>query len=98
MAQTDEWGRAQFARRQRIDIVPGIPGYAASPDDIVLGKMKYFKEGGSEKHLDDMAGILKVSGAKLDRAYLESWISRLGYEEIWAALQQQLSATPPMPA
>jgi len=29
---------------------------------VILGKMAYYREGGSEKHLRDIAGILKVSG------------------------------------
>jgi hypothetical protein len=96
MSQTDNWGLSQMARRRKIQIATGIVGYAASPEDIILGKMKYYREGGSEKHLSDMAGIMQVSGENIDRQYLESWITRLGYEDIWAAVQNKLSgSTPP---
>lgn len=55
----------------------------ASPEDVILKKMEYYREGGSDKHLRDIAGILKISGAQIDRAYIEDWASRLGVSEIW---------------
>ena len=48
--------------------------------------MEYFKEGGSEKNLRDIAGIVKVSGKELDSAYIERWASRKGILEIWQAI------------
>jgi hypothetical protein len=32
-------------------------------------------------------GILKISGERLDRGYLESWVRRLGLEEPWKDVQ-----------
>jgi hypothetical protein len=34
-------------------------------------------EGGSEKHLRDIAGILRVSASRLDQAYIDEWVTRL---------------------
>ena len=51
---------------------------------LILKKLQFFREGGSEKHLRDVAGIIKISGDILDRAYLDAWARELGLEEIWA--------------
>ena len=45
--------------------------------------MEFFQEGHSEKHLRDIAGVLKVSGDQIDRSYIEDWASKLGLEEVW---------------
>ena len=50
---------------------------------MILKKLEYFREGKSEKHLQDIAGILKISGAEIDRAYIEAWADRLVVREIW---------------
>jgi hypothetical protein len=51
---------------------------------VILKKLEYYREGGSEKHLRDIAGILKISGEQLDLDYLTEWSSRLGLADLWA--------------
>jgi len=34
--------------------VPNAPEYAAPPEYVILRKLQYFREGGSEKHLLDI--------------------------------------------
>lgn len=46
-------------------------------------QLEYIREGGSEKHLLDIAAMLRVSSELLDHDRLESWIARLGLEEQW---------------
>ena len=52
--------------------------------------MEYYKGGGSEKHLRDIAGILKISGESIDRQYVSKWARRLGLEGIWNAVQKRI--------
>lgn len=90
IARTDPWGREQIARRHREQILPGKSGYTARPEDVIIGKMLYYEDGGSEKHLRDITGILKVSGDRVDREYVESWAAQLGLLEIWRAILSRL--------
>jgi len=53
--------------------------------------MEYYKEGGSEKHLRDITGILKISGELVDHNYISEWAERLGLEEIWQAILKKVS-------
>ena len=50
--------------------------------DLFIRKLEYFREGGSEKHLRDIRGILSVSGDQINAAELQDWIARrsLGVE------------------
>lgn len=70
---------ARFARVRRIELPGGRLEPFASPEDVVLKKLEFFREGGSQKHLRDIASMIAVQGAdSLDWRYLEDWASRLG--------------------
>ena len=86
----DAWGRTEIARRERVRIFPDLEGYCARPEDVILGKMAYYRQGGSEKHLRDIAGILRVSGDAVDRRYVSEWAERLDLAEIWEAVLARL--------
>jgi predicted nucleotidyltransferase len=80
------WERQQLGRRVKIRLEPDLELFVAAAEDVIIGKMLYYREGGSDKHLRDIAGILKVSGEDLDRAYIERWSRDLGLAEIWAGI------------
>lgn len=84
------WSRVQLERRQRIPLFGNVEGFAASPEDIVLSKMLYYHEGGSEKHLRDITGILSVQAEKIDRDYISQWATRLKVAEVWSAVLRRL--------
>lgn len=52
---------------------------------VIVRKLEYFREGGSQKHLRDIRGMLEVSGDRVDRTVVESWVGKLGLAEAWAA-------------
>lgn len=56
----------------------------APPEYVIVRKLEYFREGGSEKHLRDIRGMINVSGAQLDRPALNEWINRRGLQAEWA--------------
>jgi len=57
---------------------------------MYIKKMKSYEEGGSDKHLRDIASMLKVSGDCVDRQYITGWSARLGLSEIWTLLLDKL--------
>jgi hypothetical protein len=52
----------------------GEPVVVAPPECVMVRKVEYYREGGSEKHLRDIGSMLAVSGDQLDRPALEDWI------------------------
>ena len=88
-----EFDRSRFSRIRRIYPAESYQANFASPEDVIIKKMEYYKEGGSEKHLRDITGILKVSGQELDHPYIDHWARRLGLVEIWNAIQERLRET-----
>jgi len=61
----------------------GFDTYFASPEDVIVKKLEFYREGGSEKHLRDIAGILKISGDAVDRSYITTWAQTLGVLDVW---------------
>ena len=90
IVRDDAWGRSQMSRRHREEIVVGRPGYTAAPEDVILAKLWYYHEGGSDKHLRDIAAMLQVSSELIDRAYIDQWAQQLGYSEEWQAVLERL--------
>ncbi|MEO0488000.1 MAG: hypothetical protein AAF215_23895 [Cyanobacteria bacterium P01_A01_bin.123] len=80
---------AKFQRRQ----VTKIPGrgslYFASPEDVVLNKLRWRQRGQSEKQWRDVLGVLKVQSTALDINYLQEWAERLGLSTDLATAMQQ---------
>ncbi|MDX1630856.1 MAG: hypothetical protein R3234_03290 [Thermoanaerobaculia bacterium] len=80
----------RFERARRVRPDPEFEAMFATPEDVILMKMVYFREGGSEKHLRDIAGVVKISGDALDRSYLAEWARRLEVTEIWHSILVRL--------
>jgi hypothetical protein len=75
-------------RRRIPGMVDGTPCVISTREDTILSKLEWEKaSGGSERQLDDVAGIIAVSGASLDRAYIDRWAAELGVAELWARVR-----------
>lgn len=85
------FNRSRFSRKRRLRPSKEYEADFASPEDVILKKMEYYKEGGSEKHLRDITGILKIGGEKIDRQYISSWAERMRVDEVWEAILRRLN-------
>jgi hypothetical protein len=65
--------------------VDGAPMRLAPPEYVIVKKLEFHREGGSAKHLTDIAGIIHGVGDALDRATIERHCARLGLGAAWAA-------------
>ena len=82
---------SRFSRAHAIRPVGTYEARFASPEDVIIKKMEYYREGASEKHLRDIASMLRISGNEIDHAYVEGWAARLGLVDIWNAIKRRLS-------
>ena len=86
VVQTTPYARHAFSRRRHDQFSAAVRAYFTSAEDIILGKLQYYHDGGSEKHLRDIRGILRGMPAQLDMHYLDRWATELGLAEEWAAV------------
>jgi hypothetical protein len=74
------WG---LKHRRRIPLPGAFSVWVAPPEYVILRKLQYYREGGSQKHLKDVEGLLAVSGEEIDGDFLRAQIERLGLNEVW---------------
>ncbi len=91
IGKDDEFDRSRFSRIHRIQISESYHVNFASPEDVIIKKMEYYKKGGSEKHLRDITGIMKVSSKEIDFTYIDYWTRRLDLTKVWDSIQRRLS-------
>ena len=85
----DAFDRSRFSRKRILRVFPDLPAAFASQEDVIIKKMEYFRDGGSEKHLRDVVGILKVSGDQLDLEYIDRWAVTKDLTDIWKAVRSR---------
>lgn len=78
-----------MGRRRKLQ-VGGGDFWVAPPEYVILRKLQYFLEGGSEKHLKDILGILKVSKTDIDFGILLEWVDQLELRAPWHRIQQMM--------
>ena len=57
--------------------------YIAPPEYVIIRKLEYYQEGGSDKHLDDIANMLDISRDLIDFDLLEKEIKNRGLIKEW---------------
>jgi hypothetical protein len=75
---------SRFSRVMRTELWEGFSANLASPEDIIIKKLEYYREGGSEKHIRDIRGI--ISNTEIDKSYLEEWIAKLHLQNEWSKI------------
>ena len=57
-------------------------------------KLEVFREGGAENHVQEIVGILRVTGEELDTSMLTEAINELNLDKQWAIVQERLKSDP----
>lgn len=81
LSTDSEFDRLNLASGQRLKSEGAYDALFASPENVILKKLVYYQEGGSEKHLRDVGSMLVIQGEKIDDAHLDKWASELGVVE-----------------
>jgi len=79
--RTDGLDCSGLAHRRRIRFSPGKLSLA-SPECVILFRLGFWRERGSEKHLRDVRAML-ATGLALDQTFLDAELRRRGLEDAW---------------
>ncbi len=82
IANRDPLHRWAMTERRAIE-VEGERTWVAPPEYVIVRKLEFFREGGSEKHLRDIAAILRISGELVRFDVVDEWTARLGLAAEW---------------
>ncbi len=84
--KTTDHATEEFRRRVRMPFAEGREVFMATAEDVIIKKLDFHRQGGSEKHITDIRGIQACTA--LDQNYLSHWIARLGLEQAWAKVSK----------
>jgi hypothetical protein len=73
-----------LARRIKTPISSDAYIWLAPPEYVIVRKLEYYREGGSQKHVEDIQGMLQASEDMIDFTEVDSWVEKLGLEEHWS--------------
>jgi hypothetical protein len=80
--KTREFSQEEFRRRKCVAL-QDVPIFVATAEDAIISKLEWSKLAQSQRHIEDVAGILRLQWPLLDRSYLEKWIAELGLDDQW---------------
>ena len=89
LSEDSEFDRLNLNSGQRLTCEGAYDALFASPENVILKKLVYYQEGGSEKHLRDIGSMLAIQGDQIDHTYLDEWASELGVVEELRLVKQQ---------
>lgn len=61
----------------------------APPEYIIIKKLEYFRDGGSEKHLRDIRAMEMISGEKIDYRLLTEKLEQQGLSQVWQEVNSE---------
>jgi hypothetical protein len=79
-----EYRQVEFSRRRQVTI-DLVKTWIVSCEDLILSKLVWAHDSGSELQLRDVRNLLSDS---LDRGYLDRWANELGVRETLEALER----------
>jgi hypothetical protein len=82
------FSRQEFKRRCLIKM-KGLDLWVTSPEDIILSKLEWARDSGSQQQFRDALGVALVQWGGLDLDYLRKWAKELNVEDSLQRLLEQ---------
>ena len=82
------FGRTQLTRT-RMFTDWGSTIQFASPEDVIIKKLEYYKLGESDKHVRDILSVLRCQREKIDREYIRKWVEEMELEAQWEMILEK---------
>ncbi len=86
---SDEHDRSRFNRRRQEQLF-GEPVFVPTPEDVIITKLQWSKQGRRLKDVDDARNVLAVQGDKLDFDYIRTWTDRHGTTELLEEIRRSI--------
>ncbi|WP_339731551.1 hypothetical protein [uncultured Gimesia sp.] len=86
-----EFSRLDISQGRRVKSEGFYDAMFASPENVILKKLLFYQNGGSDKHLRDCASILLVQEKNIDQSYLDKWAKKLGVSDEFKLVSDRLN-------
>lgn len=88
MLRDDAYERSAFERRQPIETAAGVFPIL-TPEDLIISKLRWAKDSGSERQMRDVGGVFDIWRTKLDHEYLRRWADASDVRDVLDGLYQR---------
>jgi hypothetical protein len=90
-----EFDVEELFRRQRVETPSGKTVQVKSPEDTILRKLAWYRQGGeaNTQQFRDVVGVLQFQSSRLDSRYLDVWAQKLGLTELLARARAAVAGT-----
>ena len=68
--------------------IDGVVVRIAPPEYVIVKKLLFFREGGSQKHIRDIQAMLSISGAQIKKEEIQRWVAILGLSSEWNSINK----------
>jgi hypothetical protein len=83
----DEYNNTAFARRKNYPYQQKVISIA-SPEDMLIIKLEWYKMADIDKHYFDAVGVYRIQGDKLDKNYIIFWCQKKSLLDLWQKIQK----------
>ena len=87
----DPHDKERFSRRRRLPL-QGRDVFVPSPEDVIITKLRWSKQGARAKDIDDVRDVLSVQGDGLDWDYLLRWCAAHGTADLLERVRREAEA------
>uniref|UniRef100_A0A7C6A8K0 Nucleotidyltransferase family protein n=1 Tax=candidate division WOR-3 bacterium TaxID=2052148 RepID=A0A7C6A8K0_UNCW3 len=84
----DEYSQEAFARR-KLYPYQEIKISLATPEDMIISKLEWFKLSDIDKHYFDALGIYRIQKGNLDLDYINKWCKEKSVLKIWEKIRKE---------
>jgi hypothetical protein len=70
-------------KRRNMETIQDDKIWLAPPEYVIVRKLMYYKEGGSEKHLNDIQNIFANADTKIDHESIREQVKKQDLTDIW---------------
>ncbi len=79
-----------FQNIRKINIDENSSLNLAPPEYVIIRKLQFYRDGGSKKHLQDIAAMIEISGDKIDKNFLGKELKNRGLKNFLNELSVKL--------
>lgn len=87
----DPHDQERFARRRRV-VLHGRDAFVPSPEDVIITKLRWSRQGARAKDIEDVRDVLSVQQEALDWKYVYRWCDEHGTRSLLDDTRRSLSA------
>lgn len=91
----DPHDQSRFSRRLRT-VVAGREAWVPTPEDVIVTKLRWSRQGQRNKDTDDARNVMAVQGERLDWSYIHHWCDQHGTRELADRVRRSIPPLPPV--